>query len=71
MWVLIVLSGAYAVLAAVVAVWSVRVCFHADTKPAVRAVAYKIFRAAWTTGGTSAVGGCLTGVVKLHEAGFL
>jgi hypothetical protein len=71
MWVVIVLSGGYAVLAAVVAVWSARVCFRPDTKPAVRAVAYKIFRAAWATGATSAVGGCVTGVIKLHEAGFL
>jgi hypothetical protein len=71
MWVIIVLSGGYAVLAAVVAVWSARVCFHPETTPAVRTVAYKIFRTAWTTGATSAVGGCVTGAVKLHEAGFI
>lgn len=70
MWVIIGLSGGYAVLAGVVAVWSARVCLYPETKPAVRTVAYKIFRSAWTTGATSAAGGCAAGVVKLHEAGF-
>ena len=67
MWALVILGG-YAVLAAALAVWSARVCFRDETKPAVRAVAYKVFRAAWTSG---AVTGSATGVLRLHEAGFL
>lgn len=67
MWALIVLTG-HAVLAAVLAVWSARVCFRPETKPAVREVAYKVFRAAWTTG---AVSGTASGVLKLYESGFL
>lgn len=70
MWLAMILSGAYAVLAAVMAVWSARVCFNPGTKPAVRAVAYKIFRSAWVTGATSITGSCVSGVIKLYEAGF-
>ncbi len=67
MWAMVILGG-YAALAAVLAVWSARVCFRPDTKPAVREVAYKVFRAAWMSG---AVTGSATGVIRLHEAGFV
>lgn len=67
MWAIVILGG-YAALAAALAVWSAHVCFRADTKPAVRKVAYKMFRAAWTSG---AVTGSASGVLRLHEAGFL
>ena len=67
MWAIIILGG-YAILAAVLAIWSARVCLRQETKPAVREVAYKVFRAAWTTG---AITGSTTGLIRLHEAGFL
>jgi len=49
MWALIVVSG-NAALAAAFAVWSARVCLHPTTRPAARAVAYKVFRAALAAG---------------------
>lgn len=70
MWIIFVLAG-YAVVAAALALWSARVCFRSDTKPAVRLVAYKIFRTAWVTGVTSVVSGAMTAVLKLHEAGVI
>lgn len=71
MGLVVVLSGyIVAAVAFRVAVWSARVCLMPDTKPAVRDKAYRIFRTAWVTGATSATGGCVTGAVKLHEAGF-
>lgn len=62
MWVNIILGG-WTVLAAVLAFWSVRVAYHPDTKPAVRAVAYKVFRAALASG----VAGGITMAVRLAE----
>jgi hypothetical protein len=66
MWLGIVFSG-YTVVACVIAVWSVRVAYAERTKPAVRTHAYRIFRIAWTTGVASGI----TGLLKLHAAGFL
>lgn len=67
MWASVVLGG-YAVLAAVLSVWSAHVAFRSTTKPAVRDVAFKIFRLVWPTGVIS--GGTAT-ALRLHEAGFL
>lgn len=44
MWVNII-AGGWTALAAVLALWPVRVVHRADTKPAPRAIAYKVFRA--------------------------
>lgn len=70
MWIVVVLSGCYAVVATVVAVWSARVCLNPLTKPAVRIMAYKVFRSAWVTGATCVTGGGVAAVVKLRDAGF-
>jgi hypothetical protein len=66
MWLGIILSG-YAVVACVVVLWSVRVAYAERTKPAVRTLAYRIFRVAWTTGLASGIAGLL----KLDAAGVL
>jgi hypothetical protein len=71
MWLIIGFCIGYAVLAAVVAVWSARVCFNPGTKPAVRDVAFEIFTRAWRSGAGGMIGGGVAGVVKLHESGFL
>lgn len=39
--------GGFAILAAIVTVWSLAVAFRSKTKPAVRKVAYQVFRIAW------------------------
>ena len=62
MWVDIMLGG-WTVLAAVLAVWSVRVAYHPDTKPAVRAIAYKVLRVSLASG----VAGGITMAVRLAE----
>lgn len=67
MWATVILGG-YAILAAVLAVWSARVAFRPKTKPEVRTVAFKVFRIVWPTGALS--GGTAT-MLKLHDAGFL
>jgi hypothetical protein len=67
MWAYIIIGG-HAVVAVVVAVWAAHVALKPDSKPATRAVAYKIFRLAWPAG---ALSGTATAMVKLHEAGFL
>jgi hypothetical protein len=61
-WVNIMLGG-WTVLAAVLALWSVRVAYHPATKPAVRAIAYKVFRAALASG----VADGITMAVRLAE----
>ena len=66
MWLGIILGG-YAVVACVIAVWSVRVAYAERTKPVVRTHAYRIFRIAWTTGVASGI----TGLLKLYAAGIL
>jgi hypothetical protein len=58
----IMLDG-WTVFAAVLALWSVRVAYDPTTKPAVRAIAYKVFRAALTSG----VAGGITMAVRLTE----
>jgi membrane protein DedA with SNARE-associated domain len=55
-------------LAAAFAVWSARVCLHPTTKPATRAVAYKVFRAALAM---SSLSGTVSVLLRLHESGFL
>jgi hypothetical protein len=67
MWASIIL-GAYAALAGMLLVWAARVAFCPTTKPAVRDVAFKVFRLVWSTGIAS--GGTAT-ALKLHDAGFL
>jgi hypothetical protein len=61
-WANIILGG-WTTLAAALALWSVRVAYHPDTKPAVRAIAYKVFRATLASG----VAGGITMAVRLTE----
>jgi hypothetical protein len=65
-WANIILGG-WTVLAAVLALWSVRVAYRPDTKPAVRAVAYKVFRSALASG----VAGGITISARLAEFDLL
>lgn len=59
--------GGFAILAAIVTVWSLAVAFRSKTKPAVRKVAYQVFRIAWLSFVVSAA----TTILRLYRDGLL
>ena len=44
-----IILGGFAILAAVVTLWSLAIAFRKRTTSSVRTVAYRVFRVAWTT----------------------
>lgn len=62
-----IILGGFAILAAGVCLWSVAVIYASRTKPAVRTLAYRVLRLAWTTFIASAA----AAIIQLYRDGLL
>jgi hypothetical protein len=62
-----IILGGFAILTAIVTLWSLAVAFRKRTTSSVRIVAYRVFRVAWTTFVVSSA----AAIIQLYRDGLL